>query len=173
MNAVVIYELVDGKAPGKPVTRIELLSPGNKPGGSHHVQYLSKRQETLESGLSLVELDYLHESNPVLMQLPNYSKGEADSYPYYILISTPNDGRMRAYGTGVMDVLPKLAIPLKQNESVLLDFNKIYQSTFSSRRFFSMLADYEQLPINFHKYHEADQEAIQQQLKSIQKEANT
>lgn len=170
MSAVVIHELIEGKAPGKPVTRIELLSPGNKPGGSHHVQYLSKRQETLESGLSLVEMDYLHESNPVLSQLPNYRKNQENSYPYYILISTPEDGRTRVYGTRIMETLPKLAIPLKPGESVLLDFNEVYNRTFSGGRLFPMLADYSQPPINFDKYHEADQQTIQKQLALIQRE---
>ena len=72
LTGLVIYQAGEGSVLGRPITRIELLSPANKPPGSHHEQYMVKRLETLKSGLRLVELDYLHESHPVIQALPSY-----------------------------------------------------------------------------------------------------
>jgi len=87
LNAVTIYQIEANKLPGTPVTRIEVLSPANKPGGSHYLRYREKRRETLKSGLNLVEIDYLHQRRPVLPALPSYVDGEAETYPFLVFVS--------------------------------------------------------------------------------------
>jgi hypothetical protein len=67
---------------GELVTRIELLSPANKPPGSYFRQYLAKREETVLSGVNLVEIDYLHQRRSPLALIPDYTRREANSYPY-------------------------------------------------------------------------------------------
>ena len=89
LSGVVIYQ-VAGKQPAKPVTRLELLSPANKPGGSHYSLYRQKRRETLASGLNLIEIDYLHETPPITSVLKDYSTGESGAFPYTILVNNPH-----------------------------------------------------------------------------------
>lgn len=86
LGSLVIYRLEAGVFPGVPVTRLELLSPANKPPGSHAEKYRLKREETLRSGLRLVEIDYLHQQPPITNGVPNYQTGDADAFPYYIAV---------------------------------------------------------------------------------------
>ena len=88
--AVLIY------AGSKPVTRIEMLSPANKPGGSHFRDYATARDRALDAGLRLVEIDLLHERPPITTEIPSYRLGEADAYPYSILVSDPRPTRAGA-----------------------------------------------------------------------------
>lgn len=54
---------------------IELLSPANKPGGSHYAQYMERRKgHALASGCTLVEIDYLHQQAPIMPWLPHYGE---------------------------------------------------------------------------------------------------
>jgi hypothetical protein len=85
LTSVVIYEIEGGRFPGIPVTRIELLSPANKMPHAYYRQYLIKRLETLRGGLCLVEVDYLHETRPVITKLPDcrqYPAPNARRRPY-------------------------------------------------------------------------------------------
>src|SRR5690606_26037568 len=70
-SAVVIYRAEPGRQE-VPVTRLELLSPGNKPGGSHFSQYIAKRNQTLDTSINLVEIDYLHESPSPVWGVASY-----------------------------------------------------------------------------------------------------
>ena len=72
LAGLVIYQSGEGDPPGRPITRIEMLSPSNKPGGSHHQVYFVKRALTLKSGIRVVEIDLLHLSPPVDAALPSY-----------------------------------------------------------------------------------------------------
>ncbi len=171
LNAVIIYEFEPGKLPGKPVTRIELLSPSNKPPNRDARQYLARRIVTLRSGINLVEIDYLHETRPVNPLVPSYPDGDAGAYPYMILVSrpfpTPEQGYTDFYGFGVDDPIPTIHIPLAGEEVVKVDFGAVYRQTFEHVRVFRMLADYDQEPLNFERYREADQDVIRQRLAQI------
>lgn len=169
--AVVIYRADGGRVPGHPVTRLEVLSPGNKPPGSHHLQYLVKRQETLESGLRLVEVDLLHEARPFLQQLKSYADADPEAYPYVIVVSdprpNPQDGKTRVFGVGVDAPLPQINVPLDGDDAVLLDIGEVYNRAFRSLRVFSMVVDYAQEPANFNRYTQADRERIRQRMATI------
>src|SRR5690606_31840147 len=110
LNSIMIYHAKGGK----PITRIELLSPANKPQGSHYGTYLVKRDETLRAGLRLIEMDYLHETRPILPGIPSYADGEQDAFPYHIIVSDPrptfHEGKVNVYSFGVMDALPVIDI---------------------------------------------------------------
>lgn len=171
ITAVVIYRVQDGKVPGTTVTRIELLSPANKPPGTYHREYLLKRQQTLKSGLCMVEIDYLHESRPYLDILPSYPDGDDNALPYLIVISDPRpniaQGETRVYGAHVDQPLPTIPIPLADDDRLLLDFDTIYNTTFASRRLFGMVVDYTQNPVNFNRYNADDQQRIRERLTQI------
>lgn len=156
-----------------PVTRVELLSPANKPGGSHFRQYFEKRQGTLQSGINLVELDYLHETRPVSSLIPSYPDKEANAYPYSIFVNNPHpslvEGETSVYGFSVDEILPIIAIPLEGLDSIAVEFQMIYQRTFNTNRFYgTKLVDYEQLPVNFEAYTEADQQRIRERMLAVQ-----
>lgn len=168
LMSIVIYQAGDD-VPGEPVTRIELLSPGNKPGGGHHEQYIINRSLTLESGLNLVEIDWLHETRPLLATLPVYSK--APLYPYSILVSDPHpslrQGQTAIYGFRVQDKIPVIRMPLKNETSVLVDFGQIYNRTLEGRNAFGLLIHYDQLPVRFETYDELDRNYILQRMTEI------
>lgn len=170
-KAVIIYHFESAEMPGRPVTRLELLSPANKPGGSHHVTYLARRRETLASGLRLVEVDWLHETPPVVRAIPSYPEHASGAYPYWLIISDPRPsvtaGQMAIYGTGVHQPLPTIDLPLEGQDTLAVHFEQIYQRIFESRRLFGMVADYRQPPVRFETYAPSDQAIIQQRMAEI------
>ena len=171
LTAVVIYELVNNQTPGRIVTRLELLSPANKPPQAHYRQYLAKRRQTLRSGLNMVEIDYLHEQRPILKILPSYSDGDAEAYPYTILVSnphpTPEAGNLTIYGFHAVDPLPTVVIPLSGADNVVLDFGEVYRRAYEGVRFYQVIVDYAQEPIRFATYSPLDQERIRRRMSEI------
>jgi Protein of unknown function (DUF4058) len=167
---LVIYRLDKGKLPGIPVTRFELLSPGNKPGGAHHAQYLRNRQETLLVGLRLVEIDWLHESRPIIPAIPSYPDGEDDSYAYSIIVSDPrpslDEGKTLVYGFTVEQPAPTINIPLDGEDFVTLDFGRVYNQTIERRNYYSLI-DYTQEPARSQAYSEKDRAYIRQRMAEV------
>lgn len=171
LKAVVVYHIAGGELPGRPVTRLEILSPANKPGGSHHLTYLTRRRETLASGLRLVEIDWLHETPSVIRAIPSYAQREPGAYPYWLIVSDPRPnlttGQMAVYGTEVNQPLPTVELPLDGTDSLAVDFDAVYQRVFASRRLFGMVVDYTQPPVRFTTYSDSDQAIIQRRLTEI------
>lgn len=165
--SVIIHQTSDHK----PVTRIELLSPANKIGGSHHKKYKERRLETLQSGLCLVELDYLHELPPIIPGHPSYEAGDENATPYLIAATDPRPtfeaGIIRVYGFGVDQPIPIIPIPLAENEEFAFDFGIPYNRSYETDRFFRLTIDYSQPPLHFDRYHPADRERIEQRMKLI------
>lgn len=175
LTGLVIYQAGEGSVLGRPVTRVELLSPANKPNGSHHEQYMVKRLETLKSGLRLVEIDYLHQTPPLIQKLPDYSKGAQGAAPYLILVSDPRptleQGKTDIYAFGVDDPMPIINVPLAGADVVKVNFGEIYNYTFENSKFFRALVNYAQEPVHFDRYHEADRVLIQKRLEQIRSDA--
>lgn len=171
LSGIVIYQAGEGDLLGKPVTRIELLSSANKPGGTHHSHYLAKRMETFQSELRLVEIDYLHETPPVLESMPSYPLGEVGAFPYWVLVSDPrptlSKGLTHFYEIGVDTALPIITIPLSGTDVMTLDLGAVYNRTFASSRFFQMIVDYTQEPLHFERYTKADQALIRSRMTAI------
>ncbi|HRF94037.1 MAG TPA: DUF4058 family protein [Aggregatilineales bacterium] len=162
-TAIVILE-EDGSPFGRPITRIELLSPSNKIGRGY-AQYHQKRLATLKAGVSLIEIDYLHETPPTLNHIPSYSDRQTGAFPYHISISQPipsfERGTSATYGFFVDDPIPTIPIPLSENQHVTLNLNVVYQKTFMSINLYRHLADYSVLPAHFDSYLPDDQARIQ------------
>jgi Protein of unknown function (DUF4058) len=167
LMGLVIYRFTSRELPGVPVTRIELLSPANKPGGSNYAQYIRNRRETLLAGLRLVEIDWLHETRPIIPTIPSYPDHEAESYPYSIIVSDPRpsieQGKTDVYSFRLSQPLPIINIPLDGSDVVTLDFTHVYNETIERRRFFSLI-DYAQLPARFETYSDTDQAYIRQHM---------
>lgn len=173
VNSVVIRRAQnDDDVLGKPVTRIELLSPANKPPGSHYPQYLTGREETLLGGVNLVELDYLHERRSHLNVLPDYPHRETHSYPYTILVSSPyptlGDGKTEIYGFRVDDPLPVIRIPLDEGDAISFDLGEVYHHTFVQNALYGLrIVDYANMPENFASYDPVDQARIEDVMKRV------
>jgi len=170
-TSLVIYELVEGKYPGEPVTWIELLSPANKPPSSYSAQYRLRRRQTLRSGLSLVEIDFLHQSRPVNPLIPSYIDRHDGAYPYMVLISSPIKDQVEFYGFGVDAVIPVISIPLAGDERIDVDLGAVYHQTAAHRNF-RVVVDYEHDPVNFDRYTAEDQAKIRALLETIRKNAS-
>jgi hypothetical protein len=172
LTAAVIYEVADGGVPGRPVVRIELLSPANKPPQAYYRQYAARRLQTIRSGLTLVEIDLLHESCPVIRTLPSYPDRDEGAYPYLIIVSsphpTPEQGQMELHGFGVDTPIPAVSIPLSGSLRVILNLGSVYSGIFASSRFYRMVVDYEKEPLRFAAYTEADRERIRRWMVAIQ-----
>jgi hypothetical protein len=164
LMAVVIYH------DRKPITHLELLSPANKPDGGHFNDYWRNRFEVFSAGLRLVEIDYLHEYHPINEDIPSYKARQSNAFPYHILVTDPrpsvSKGFTLVYSKGVIDRLPSIDIPLEDKDTVKLDFNEVYQHTFSQRPFREEV-DYTQEPIHFASYSENDQQAIREHMTQI------
>ncbi len=152
--AVLILEDDDSMF-GRPITRIELLSPSNKI-GKGYAQYHQKRLATLQAGICLIEIDYLHETPPTLKHIPNYADKQAGAFPYHVSISQPlptfEHGTSATYGFFVNDPIPAIPIPLGENPHLSLDLDAVYQKTFMSINLYRHLADYSVLPAHFETY---------------------
>jgi hypothetical protein len=163
--AAVIYYRHDDElstSMGVPVTRIEVLSPANKVGGSYYRAYVLNRHEALESGLPLVEIDYLHETTSPILGMPSYPEDET-SYPYSITVSDPrrrqDEKQVRSFGFRVDDPIPTLLIPLTDEETISVDFGAVYDETFEKGRRGNQV-DYALPPENLDSYAPIDQQRI-------------
>ncbi len=166
LSSVVIYELKTYPRLRKAFVRIELLHPENKPGGKYDERYQEKRLEWLKSGIPLIELDYLHETSPVIRLLPSYPKRESGAFPYTIMISDPRpnwtEGKASIYGFRVDEPLPKIPIPLEGKDTLVFDLGIPYKRAIHSGRILRSVMDYTQLPVNFERYSPEDQIRIRQ-----------
>lgn len=171
LTAVVIYRFSREEGLGEPVTWIELLSPSNKPFADGAAQYYDNRTISIKKGIVLVELDYLHQSPPVLKVLPSYMNGEANTYPYHIAISVPRrtqqEGVRHFYGFNVDVPIPMIYIPLSGNHVVGVNFDEVYQHTFESLRFYSERVDYAAEPPAFETYSADDQARIRARIAAV------
>jgi hypothetical protein len=161
-TALVIYKTAPDNRLGIPVTRIELLSPTNKEGDGYQL-YREKRNATLESGLRLVEVDYLHQTPSPVKNIPPYPQ-HPKAFAYSITVSNPtptfDEGLSATYGFGVDEAIPAIDVPLLGDDVVIVDFSAVYQRTFEDFATYSQLVDYSELPLRFETYSGVDQERI-------------
>ncbi len=158
LSAVEIYHT----AANRFVTRLELLSPSNKT--VHLESYLNMRQAMIKLGVNMVEVDYLHETPSIFHGL----LPEGD-YPFSIAITSPYREKLSLYCFHIEDAIPTLAIPLRGEESFLLDFGEVYDFTYADDRRAHLLIDYEQFPMNFERYSADDQQRIRAVMDALKK----
>ncbi len=163
--AVVIRQ-ADDLLYGKVITRLELLSPSNKPGGSAHRVYQLRRIEAIQTGVPLVEIDYLHESRSPINSAPIYPVNEG-AFPYTITVTDPRpelgNGKIRGYAVHVDEPLPVVPIPLADDDVANFDFDALYQYAIGEEPWATVAAvdvDMTTLPARFETYSAADQERI-------------
>ncbi|HZL37658.1 MAG TPA: DUF4058 family protein [Tepidisphaeraceae bacterium] len=90
------------------VTVIELLSPSNKK--SDRLQYIAKRQQYMEAGVSLVEIDLLRAGD----RMPVEGSLECD---YCVMVFRPQEApRIGIWPIKLRDPLPDIPVPLRAGE---------------------------------------------------------
>jgi hypothetical protein len=171
MSAVVIYQAPEHKRLGKPVARMELLSPSNMPGHENYRTYSINRKEALYSGVPLIEIDFLHERKSPILSLPVYPY-EKKAYPYSIGVSDPrtsqDQGPVMVYGFKVDESITCVDIPLEEQDVLAFDFGDPYQRTFETG-YWGQFVDYEPMPPRFDTYHEDDQERIRVRMEVVRR----
>jgi hypothetical protein len=169
VKAITIRDTRLDRRLGRVVTRIELLSPSNKRGHVGYEPYRKGRLDALFSGTPLIELDYLHESLPPVLNYPVYPE-QPNSYAYNVFISDPRPsvrkGDVLAHGFDVDAAFPLVTIPLADSESLEFDFGAVYHYTFQRGRWGQMV-NYAELPVRFETYSPADQARIQAQMAAL------
>ena len=167
LSGVVIYTNKDDQL-GRPVTRLELLSPTNKPPGEGYWFYREKRYAALRSGVPLIEIDYLHETASPLHNIPDYPAAEDGSSPYNIAISDPRPsfekGPASLYLFGIDNPIPTIPVPLAGDTRLIFDLQAVYDWTFGQTPFYHSIVDYAKEPLAFTTYHPTDQERIRRRM---------
>jgi hypothetical protein len=168
-GSIAIYRQGDNQR--EPIVWVELLSPANKSNGFDREEYMSNRYLTLQEGIVLVELDFLHESHPLFASIPDYSSHADQSHPYRIVLLDPRDDfqhdRSVCAEFDVDEPLPTIVIPLDGPDVLEFDFNAAYQRTYTGTLYGPEFVDYSQLPLNFDRYSPADQTRIACRMLSV------
>ncbi len=101
----VILQILDGGS-RRVVTVIEVFSPWNKT-GTGFAEYLGKREDLLQGGIDLLEIDLLRRGRrlPTVERLPT-----ADSHAF--VIKAESSRTMSVYSWTLRDPLPDLPVPL-------------------------------------------------------------
>jgi len=101
-----VVKIIDARGK-RVVTVVEMLSPANKSGGVDHDAYLAKRQEYLQSGTNLVEIDLLRGGQRAPVE------GGHTQCSYCILVSrTAEFPQAGFWPLTIRDPLPLIPIPL-------------------------------------------------------------
>jgi hypothetical protein len=171
LSAVMIYELTDNRELGRPVTRIELLSPTNKPPYAGAREYEQSRNGALQSGVCLIEIDYLHQQPSMNRILPEYPR-QMGSHPFSITVHDPRpsiyEGKTYTIPFDVDQPIPRFDIPLDHGDKVSdFDLGAVYHYTFAQSRVLQQKADYEQAPVDWGTYSKADQERITNRMRMV------
>jgi hypothetical protein len=173
-SAVAIYVQTEEAIQGEPVAWIEILSPTNKRGGPDTGRYVQKRDLLLQTRLVFIELDYLHETPPTFWRLADYSHDEIEAFPYRIVVADPlpdeKTGLAYPYEFSVDQSIPTVKIPLNGDDVIDFDFNHAYRKTFEESLYGDDV-DYNQLPMNFDRYHPDDQAKIVSRMIAVIKAA--
>lgn len=180
-RAIAIYEARSNRNRGEPVAWIEILSPANKPGGRHDVEYLEKRDKLFDSALVFVEIDFLHESPPTFRTIPTYYAPkqkpifDPNAHPYRIIVIDPRpiftQGKAHLYHFDVEMLIPEITIPLSGEDQVVVDLQSPYNRTLEETFFTSDFVDYARFPTNFDHYSPADQQRIAARMVAVLKAA--
>lgn len=157
---LVIREMRRGRE-ATPVTRIEVLSPANKDREGRDI-YFSLRRAAIQSHISVIELDYLHETDSPIPTVPGYATRQKNAYPYMITVADvrPHVKKFLGYGFDVDESLFSIEVPLAHEESIQVDFGEVYTYSLENVIAFTHRIDYTKEPVNFHTYTPSDRKRI-------------
>lgn len=171
MAGLVIYRVdEEDSSHGQPLIHIELIIPADK---DRRAEYLARRQAVLQSGIILIELNYLHEYPPFIAEIPDYTSQVPDAYPYHIAVThldrSIEHPDLQMYGFGVDEPIPTVTLSLLDvdDSDLEIDFHVAYHAVFESMKFWGSVVDYAREPANMERYREDDQERIRTRMAQI------
>lgn len=136
--------ITDKRDGGRIVTAIEILSETNKT--SARKDYERKRQELLEGGVNLVEIDLLRAGAWTIAAQPEVVRRDYRG-PYRICVVRASDvGAAELYRASYSTRLPRIKIPLRTSDSdALLDIQALIDEAYETGGYDDI--DYSQDPI--------------------------
>ncbi|MDP1561708.1 MAG: DUF4058 family protein [Pirellulaceae bacterium] len=137
--------ILDSSSGRKVVTAIEFLSLSNKATSAGRRQYLAK-QELLEAGVNLVEIDLLRAGGWV-MATPQDLYPESLRHPYRVsVVRAENLMEAELYSASFSRPLPTIRIPLRPTDAdVLLSLQPLVNQAYERGRYGNEI-DYSQAP---------------------------
>jgi hypothetical protein len=125
-----VVKIIDARGK-RIVTVIEMLSPANKSRGVDHEAYLVKRQEYLQGGANLVEIDLLRGGQRAPIE------GTHTSYDYCVLVSRASEFPQAGFWPlTIRDTLPTIPIPLDPGVAdVMLSLQSCFGPVFDNGRY--------------------------------------
>jgi len=136
-QSISFVEIRDSRSGHEVVTLIEILSPSNKGSGPDHEKYVKKRNEFLESKTSFIEIDLLRAGRrdffgPDVHQRLYQFDPPMDYLAFVQRSWRRAEGvRYQLFGSRIQDLLPVIAIPLRESEpESTLDLQYAFQETY-------------------------------------------
>jgi len=176
LMSIAIYSQAE-QHEGRPVARIELISPSNTRHQSNFAEYRKKRIDTLMAGIRVVEIDYLHQYHGTIERVVQSGQTQVQTHRSTYLLNvfdpypTFDQGMITVSPFSVNEPVPALVIPLVDADQTDFDINTAYQNTFNSQDYFHNLLDYSELPLAFDTYSPADQQRIRTRMEAIRTES--
>jgi hypothetical protein len=130
------YVVVRDARGGQVVTLIEVLSEGNKAGGSGEQEYRRKQKEMREAGANVVEIDLIRTGRHVLSVPMNVVPAKYDT-AYRACVRRANQpGRAEWYPIRLPDRLPVIRLPLRPEDPDLpLDLQWLIDEAYRTGRY--------------------------------------
>ncbi|MCL4254927.1 MAG: DUF4058 family protein [Anaerolineae bacterium] len=148
--ALTIHELTNNQ----PIVWVEFVMPMYKIPNELFNSYCEQRQRITESGITFIELDFVH-THPPTFFYPDYSTSVDGAYPFHITIMRQTN--FQVFHVDILESLPIITIPLFNVDTVTLDLDAIYQKLFAEFLYASEITrNYPQLTT----YHTDDREKI-------------
>ncbi|QDT38602.1 DUF4058 family protein [Stratiformator vulcanicus] len=135
------------------ITSIEILSPANKRPGQDRQAFVTKRDELLAAGVSILEIDLLRNGQRTWDQ-PVFQQAIENLEPrpqYMVTVSRSWDRGQRSklafYPVTLQQTLPVLAVPLRQSDpDVALDLQYCFREAYDSGPYRRGAVDYTKPP---------------------------
>ena len=167
-----IYDV--STAQERAITHIELLLPSNKRPGREedsyqtdgYNSYLQQRQRVLHHGLTMVEIDLIHDRPSILPQLSRYPETEK-SQAYSITVISPYpslaQGTAKVYQFAVDESFPRFDMPLGATNTLPAanyDLGIVYNIALAAIPTVARKVDYAQPPLRAETYSLDDRQRI-------------
>ncbi len=121
---------------GRVVTAIEVLSPSNKDARSAQEAYRRKRQDLLDGGVSVVEIDLLRDGDYMLLPARRLLPEECREPYRASVIRGWKQSEAAVYRVPLRQPLPAIGIPLRQTDAdIRLDLQPLIDACYENGRY--------------------------------------
>ena len=120
------------RSDGRLVTRIEVISPGNRTTTIGRASYLASRRDARNQGASLVEIDLVLQGKPML----DYSREGLPVYHFALPVTrSTHPDSYEIYTTTLQKRLPRFKIPLADDDrDAVLDLQAAFTRSYDQAK---------------------------------------